>query len=288
MVQTVWLGMCITHPSDWEPVQLGLDAAHGQCILVDRTSQRLDVHWRPSKAAPDLQRMFAQYSKSVRKAQLEVLVGAGGWEGFVRRDGAHPVTQAGKYFSLPAGRVVEAVIVWPGPRDKALERKLLAGLAPDPPSAERRIWQALGLSVSVPTALSMKKYVAQPGQIRFDFVGEGGLLSVSRVALVDQWLTGPLDDWLDERTGEGSRRSDGGVCTVNAHPGSDLLSSTPGKGFRRLAGHRRWRYQKAWLCPQNERLHLIEWSHRGADPRPAPEVEIGCCRALREVGRQGG
>ncbi len=284
MVQTVWLGMCITHPSDWTPAQLGLDSAHGQCVLVDRTDERLDVHWRPSKATPDMQRMFAQYAKSVRKAQLEALVDAGGWEGFVRRDGRRPVTQAGKYFDTE-NRLVEVVLVWPGPRDKALERKLLAGLTAEPPSAKRRLWQALGLSVSVPTGLAMKKYMAQPGKVTFEFAADKGKLSVSRVALVDQWLTGPLGDWLSERTDESSRRSDGGVCTVNGHNGCDLLSSTGGAGLRRLVGHRRWRYEKAWICPRDERLYLIEWSHQGPEPPPAPEVEVGCCRPLREAGR---
>lgn len=243
----------------------------------------MDIQWRPSKAVPDLEKMFAHYRRTVGKSKTEDFAPFGGWEGFIRKEDDRTVTQVGRYFEA-SHRLVELAIVWPGPRDKALERKLLTGIGPHEQDSDRRTWQALGLAVAVPRGLPMKGYLAQPGRIRFDFLGKLGRLSVSRVAMVDYWLKQPVADWLAEQAPPDARLDHGQECIINGHQGQELLTSQRGRGLDLLLGRRRWEYRRAWICPRSERFYLLEWMYTGRQSLSAPEVTIGCCGPLSGAG----
>lgn len=277
MVQTVWLGMALTHPAEWEPARLSLNPLKAGCTLVDRYGQRLSAEWRPIRATPDVPRIFRQYRRRAAGDFVEELGRLDDWQGHVRRDGDVLLTHAGRYFAGPP-RLVEVVIPWRGPRDRALERKLLQGLAPIDPASPQRIWQALGLSVSVLKGSTMWQYVAQPGLVRFDFRSRDGHLSVERVGVVEQWLTMPLSQYLEGRAPQ-ERQESAGAVTVNGHDGCEVLTSAASP-LGRLLGRRHWRRQTAWICPADGRLYHVNWSHSGRQPRAVPEVEVGCCGPL--------
>ena len=242
----------------------------------------MDVRWRPSKVAPDLPRMIAHHRHKASKGAPEDLRAGDGWEGFVRREDQQTLTQAAKYFE-PARRLVELVIVWPQARDKALERQLLAGVSPEPLADGRRVWQALGLSVRPPADSALSDYKADPGHVRFDFNVPGGTVSVSRLGLVDRWLTQPLAEWLAGSAGAVARRDCAGVTSVNGHPAEELLTSRRAASWRMLIGRRAWELQRAWVCPACQRAFVVRWRCTSRRPVEAPGVDVGCCAPLAEL-----
>lgn len=279
MTHTVWLGLRMTHPDDWEPSRLDLDPQHGRCVLVDRYEQRMDVHWRPSKAAPDVRRIMEHHRKAHVQRDTQDLAGLPGWEGFIRKEGQRTLVQAGRWFDS-VRRMVELVISWPQGHDRALERRILRGIEPDPAIEGRRLWQALGLSVAVGPGVPMKSYTAQPGKVEFIFQPRGGQLAAARLSLAGGWLKRPLPDWLARRaTGHKLDRAD--ECEINGHAGAErLVYGFAGAGA--MLGRRRWRLERAWVCPTCDRLFVTTWVASAGQPKPMPDVRVGCCRPLSE------
>lgn len=284
MAHTVWLGLRLLHPAEWEPAQLTTDRAHGQCTLVDPYHQRLDVHWRPSRATPDLEKMFRKYRSAAGKAVEEELAGASNWTGFVARKGGQTVTRAGRYFDKEKV-LVELAATWPTARDKTLERRVLSGLRPRR-EGDPLLTQAMGLSVQTPDGFRQSGFSGLAGHVRFDFSGGGGRLLVSRLSLVGGWLNKPLDEWMRHEARR-SRCEDARDERVNGHEAYRLMTSQRSLDWRLPLGHREWREDLAWICPTCERLYSLRWVRPGRRRHEIPAVTVGCCEPLSQPEQTG-
>ncbi len=280
--QTCWHGMHFSHPSDWEPAILSGPNEPARCTLADRRYQRLQLYWQVLKQPPDLAQMYEQLRRSHKDHPVSRLTGPPGWFGLVRKEPAGEVLHAGRYFQ-DKSCLVQAVFTWPGGRDAELERSVLESVAPQG-QADPLLWQALGLSTSVPAAFTMVSARHLVGRIEWEFRRPGrpaAGLTVVRVGMSGHWLKEPLNEWLAGQQPKGFRVVR--ACPVNCggHPGAELVSLRGGL-LRSLAGRGDYRLDRAWNCSDQGRVYWLTYRQRSAVEVDWPaQLEVNCCRRVR-------
>jgi len=280
--RTCWQGMEIGHPADWEPGFLSGPDVPGRCVFVDRRFQRLEVHWRDLPRRPDLKQMYTRLAKSRRKKGVSALTDVGRWEGFVCREEAGSVVYAGCYFPDPR-RLVEAVLIWPGRRDRKVERAVLGAIRPQGPSKALR-WQALGLSASLPRDFRLTEAKSLVGRVTWDFrrPGRRGVgLSMERIVMGRAWLKAPLSDWVRGQLPQGFRPVRELAAEAGPHRGVELRSRRSNV-LRWVLGLAVSRVDVAWSCPQQDRVYRVGlWQRTSGDVDWPEPLEVRCCRTVR-------
>ena len=282
---TSWRGLAFCHPLDWEVAGLSVLGETGQCVLVDRRFQRLQITWQTPKGVPDLPRMYEDLRKSPVKegqpaAPATALKGIPDWTGAVRQDEAGTMVFAGRHF--PAENLlVQAAIVWPSQRDPRIDRALLDSVTPWPAKAPTVLWQALGLSARVPSDFELIESSSLVGRVVWEFRQKSkphtGLL-IERIAMVSHWLKGTLEDWLPGTLPEGYRMTGGAApIALGRHEGVEAIA-WHGSMMDRLRRVVTWRRERAWHCPQQQRVYRIGVWRRGHEPPDPPDgLRVRCC-----------
>ena len=274
--RTSWRGMEIAHPSDWEPGFLSPAGKPGRCVFVDRRFQRLEVQWKRAAREPNLRQMYQRVGKSYRDHPSSALTGARGWEGMVRREEKSSIVYAGRHFKSERW-LVQVVLIWPGRRDRQVERAVLASIAPQAKGDAAR-WQALGLSAVVPSAYELASHSSEVGRVRWDFERPGARkagLTIERIALGQFWLTESLADWLKGEVPSGFRAGRQRAVDLGGHPAAAVHSRRAAlrRGTRRV--------DLAWTCPGQDRVYRVGvWQRTVRDidwPRP---LAVHCCRPV--------
>lgn len=294
LAETVWRGMRMGHPGDWEAIRLSSPGARHRCIFADRRHQRMEVLWRPLTHVPKLELMLEKYrARYDKKDRLEKLDTAPEeWLGLKRKGPDGTIVHAGRFFR-DERRLVEVTLVWPKGRSVALENAVLTALAPVAAAGGVTTWQANGISADVPEAFTLRTSSAKVGRVRWDFdtAGKKGPeLTIERLAMPGAWLQEALRDWLLEEVPDKHRVVRQGLETVQSHRREELVSSAGAGKLKALRGIKRVRLDVAWVCPGEDRLYHVALTRVGRDEDLSlPEgLVVRCCRGAPVVTASDG
>ena len=286
---TCWRGMHVDHPRQWELVSASGVDEPGQCKFADRFYERIDLRWRGLQYVPNLDRMLTKYrSAAAKDQQITELAGAPShWRGLLQNTAGSQVVHAVRFFQQPR-LLAELTIVWPRCRHLELEREILASVRPENPQDKLKLWQAMGISATVCSDFELVKCTSTVGLVKWDFQTRqkrGPLLRIERLAMPQEWLKGPLRDWLAGQLPAGARKLRGELAIYNNHRGEQLISTTKIGTVSNLRGLRRLKIDVAWQCPLEGRLYRVSFAEVSRDQEIAlpGHLKVRCCRPVPEV-----
>jgi hypothetical protein len=275
--------MQIDHPHQWElAIASGVDEP-GRCVFVDREFRRLDVRWKPVQHVPNLDLLLDKHRRQQHGAATlsQLADPPPPWQGVVRRAEEAQVVHAGRFFKETRW-LVEASLVWPRRRDTELERAILASIVPQSPGDAERLWQAMGISLTIGREFQLVRSRAQVGRVRWDFQTpkKGPTVHVERIALPEHWLKSSLDDWLLHELPPNSQVLRRTKVPCRGHEAEMLLSRTKAGIVATLRGLRRVRLDLAWQCPVDGRLYHVTQGQCTRQPEIAltESLTVRCCR----------
>ena len=282
---TIWRGMQVCHPADWELSTASARGDDGRCSFSDRAYERLDVRWRPLKYVPDMAAMVVKHRDRLEKeTELSDLSEAPPeWKGLLRKTPAGGVViHAGRFFQAQR-LLAEVMLVWPSGRDVALERAVLQSIEPQGPQDNRKRWRAMGIEMTAPCDYDVFETAADVGRVKWTFRREAlkePSFTIQRIALPEYWLNEPLAAWLPKQLPPGHEVVDSGPTPCNGHDGQQLLSRCSLGRLSALRGRVRVRQDWVWQCPIERRVYHAAFMQDGkeADFDPPQEFGIVCCR----------
>lgn len=285
---TCWRGVEITHPADWELIAASAFGAPGSCVFADRRHERLKVQWRPLKRAPNLNKMLEEKRRSPEDAIAVLSEQPPGWHGTVETVERGSVVHAGRFFA-DSGLLLEAVLMWPGKRDRKMEDAVLTSMRPAPDTGAQRTWQAMGLRVKAGSNYDLLRFKADVGQTTWDFgppSGKTPVLGVRQLALPHYWLTVPLEEWLDTQLDETWRKKFRKRTLINDHTAARRISVGQGRIRDKLKGQERVRVDIAWQCPVEDRVYHLHYEETTAahEVFVPDHVAVECCAPYRPPG----
>ena len=281
-----WRGIRLCHPTEWEPALLSGPEKDPCCILVDRRYQRLQLQWQRLARPPDLERMFRDLQSKDEQRRSAWLSGVGGWTGLVREDEKGTLVRAGRFFE-DANLLVQAVLPWPGARDRRLERAVLDSVRPLE-QGETVLWKALGLWARVPAEYELSSSASPVGRVTWEFRRAGrprAGLRIERIAMSRYWLKGSLEEWLAGQVPAEFRVLRQVGADSAGHGGWELLARR--RGLRnRLTETGVYRIERAWSCPEQDRVYRLSFESHCSGRIDWPEgLEVRCCRVVRPTSR---
>ena len=305
---TIWHGVEIRHPGDWEvTVASAPDADQGQCVFADRYWQRLDVQWRRLTGRPTmnilLEKFRSDHIKRVRKVKADgddpkadltpLDAPIGDWDGFLIDTAGGNMLRVLR-IDEEENMLLEASVFCPkGRRNTALEREVLAGITPLPSEDSLDRWRAMGLDVTLDKSFKMTLNRPMAGEIHWEFEdkAEGySPLIVERMAMAEHVMGRSLPDWMPQQLPANSTVVSQFAETINGHLGQTIISHAP---YGRLGGvkvNRNVRIETAWVCPMENRLYRL-CRQRITDQEtvelPDPLIVL-CCRPSPAVVPLGG
>jgi len=293
LAETIWRGMRMGHPDDWEAIRLSPPGPRHRCIFADRRHQRMEVLWRPLTHVPKLEAMLEKYrARYDKKDRLQKLDAAPAeWLGLKMKGPDGTIVHAGRFFR-DQRRLVEVTLLWPKGRSVGLENAILNALAPAAPAGGVVTWQANGISARVPEAFTLRTSSAKVGRVRWDFDTpgkKGDQLTIERLAMPDAWLQGALRDWLLEEVPDKHRVVRQGLRTVESHRREELVSSAGAGKLKALRGIKRVRLDAAWVCSGEDRLYHVALTRvsRDEDLSLPDGLLVRCCRGAPVVTTSG-
>jgi hypothetical protein len=289
MARTCWRGVEIEHPAAWEISVAIAPGEDGRLTYVDRRYTRLDMRWRTLKYVPDLNDMLERFRREAGKVDdgMEIVPLKNAphpWAGFQRRGKQGSVVHATRFFK-DQRLLVELVIVWPKTRHREVEKHILESVALSAEGGKTSYWRALGLEVDAPAEFRLTDNNAKVGRVSWTFVGPNEKrpqqLVVERLAMPDQWLAKPLEEWLQDELPPRSRVVEEKRQLFNGHDARRLLSETKIGTLSALIGWRRVRLDVAWRCDRDGRLYRVSYSEvlKKGQPVEFPSTfRVACCQ----------
>lgn len=284
--QSVWRGLAVSHPADWEVAYAAGADERPRIAFADRRYRRLDLFYQFVDYKPNLELMLDRYRRGEDPdVETKPLADAPApWCGLLRLEPEGTVVHAGRFFE-DEGCFVEAAVVWPLERDKALELEILEHIAPYNDAGPGRLWQAMGMSVRIDERYDLHRHSARVGRIIWDFAADakrGPFLTVRRLAMPEHWLKVSLGDWLPGQVPGAYREIERSPRTVNRHRAAEVVSFERGGPLTRLRRQRRLRMDLAWLCDVEDRVYHLTYTEQSREDRPVlpDEFEVRCCKRV--------
>jgi hypothetical protein len=283
--KTVWRGMEILHPREWALVSASPWGKPGACVFADRRNERFKVQWRAMKTAPNLAKLIEEKPpRDDRPGPVPLKGQPPAWRGTLERAEGGTIVHAGRHFA-EEGLFTEAVLLWPGRRDRPLENALLQGVRPAVNDTEGRcVWRAMGLFVRVASSRDLLRFRMDEGQTSWGF-GPRGVkaahpdLGLRRIAMPWRWLHTPLDAWLQTQLEPGWRLRLARRTFHNNHTAARIVSFRRGRMRHALAGRVLLRVDLAWHCDVEDRVYHVQYQKETAEhdlSLPA-DLTVECC-----------
>ncbi|HDZ20057.1 MAG TPA: PqqD family protein [Phycisphaerae bacterium] len=289
MDTTIWRGVEIHHPVDWELSVASAPGEVGRCRFTDRYWQRLEVMWRRLDSRPDPKVLLEKFrhehlqATKVESSQLHPLTDAPQeWHGFVQSRPRGSLVRALR-LDVENHLLFEITVLWPDRRNTTLEREILNSIAALPTDTPTRRWRAMGLDVTLEDDYDLPHCELTVGRIHWEFLPSGkgskGLM-VERIAMPDVWLTGSLANWMPRQLPIYSTVLSQQARTINGHPGQELLSRSRAGRLGSVSGRHNIRLEWGWICPTEHRMYRIcmtDVSRRETLELP-PSLVVRCCQ----------
>ena len=271
-------------PEDWEMLQFSKNFSHGQCLFADRHQFRFEFNWKTVPAAPDMERMLADYrSKMEQDGNFENVkpLSFHAWPGIECRMGKVLTTRLGAYFK-DTSVLVELVFLWPKRKDEGLMLSVLNSFAPEPPAGNRCHWVAFGMDLLSSQDLELRKCTVKPGQARMTFGKQGSkhLEVFQRLGLVEFWLKRTVAEWLLDTAPAKVSVENTQQTEASGHPTTALYGQIRPKvllPFRRVSYYE----AQAWICPSDQRLYSVSCSIPShGSPECLTDGLLSCCNVV--------
>jgi hypothetical protein len=277
--------MQMEHPPEWElAVASGTDEP-GRCTFADRHYHRLDIRWRPLTYVPNLDLILTKYREHNKDTELADLTDLPpDWRGLRKQTPQGTLVHADRFFRN-VRLLSEVTIIFPDRRDRELESQILASVQPEDPHSQTRLWDAMGLGVTIGRDFDLRRSTSNVGRVLWEFstpAKSSPLLSVERIAMPDYWLKVPLRDWVVQELPSDHQTIRQEMAVYNTHRGEKLISTARVGTVAALRGVRKVRLDLAWQCPVENRLYRISFSQVTRDDEiPLPEhLAVRCCRVV--------
>jgi len=259
-VTFAWQGFRFDHPDDWAPTGVSGSFPEGYARLSSSGRIAVQLRWKKSGAAPDLQKLIARYESKLRR-EARRLGDAFSLQSSPRdSETEYHWSGAGQgrgtaFYSELSKRVFILEVM--GSRSDQLLPTLRSIVASfrDPVEA-LSLWSVLGLVVRIPADASLSKHVFQAGKTKLAFTGRGYSLECIRWGFAEQILGRySLDDWSRAAVGM---------------PGAEALTEGPGI---RLSNHNFLARQETLVALQMEgnQIVTVKSIYRGASGKPTWE-----------------
>jgi hypothetical protein len=284
--RTIWRGIDVTVPGDWEVLQYSRRGEEGNLAWADRHAYRLQMLWREVPGPPDMKRMLSDCraqleengAHSIRDASVS------SWQGLADA-GVGGSSRLCRYFA-DTQLLIEVVFLWPKRRKPQIERSVLSSIqVTEPAEGEAQRWLAFGLDAQFPTNLSMTACDVLPANAKWTFSdGERAHQSwhVERLGMLDHWLKEPVPGWLQGKEPLDLVDREASAFSHAEHEISWVQGSVAALRFPKL-GKRANRYEAAaWLCPQDGRLYHASRIVPAAAAASLPSLvghTLRCCKA---------
>ncbi|MHC4985171.1 MAG: hypothetical protein ACYTFO_03355, partial [Planctomycetota bacterium] len=293
--RTIWRGIEILRPADWELSVASPAGKKGRCAFSDRYWQRLDVTWQVLNSTPKIELLLEKFRDEHLKRtdakdedSLVELVGTvGGWRGFRQHRGDTVLTRALR-FDPETRLVLELAVLWPEKLDTELERDLMAGVRPTDPSGPTKHWRAMGLDVQLDRAYDLTVFKPLAGRTHWEFETAGKdqrKLYIERLATPELWLKGSLADWLPKQAPAAATMLNQRAVTINEHHGQEVLTRSKVGRFGSWRGLYKVRLERAWLCEREARMYrvcLTDVTRDEAFTLPA-DLAVRCCQPSEAI-----
>ena len=271
--ETIWMGMRMLTPADWEILRHGLGREKGRLVFVDRRRQRLQVSWARMDR-PDLSRAMSDYQHLDRQQEeirhFHAIGDLHDWTGFHRRG----LTRLARW-DADRRLTIEMAIAWPGQRDAAVESAIAEefsiGLPPPPrelakdekPPAHPSRWRAFGLDATAPAGWTLSGADVRPADTTFrfhDLHDPTRRVHVRRVGMVAAWFDGSLEAFVRKSVGVGPEiRHQATTCGTRPALRSECVEKST--RFQRLARRAPVRRDLTWHEPASHAvLNVTSWS----------------------------
>ena len=284
--RTSWRGMQVDHPAEWElAIACGVDEPP-RCVFADRCYHRLDIRWRALAFEPHMDLVLQKHRRRTEKQSdtpVKDLTGAPPqWQGVVRNISEGTIVNAVRF--VPDARwLVDVVLAWPKTRDVNLENRILASISVEDPGAKARLWQAMGISLSLGRQFDLVRCQARVGQVKWHFATDqkrSPKLLVERIALPEYWLKGALRDWLLQQVPSKHKVSRQDAVKTSGHSGEKILSRGKLGALASIRGLAEIILGVAWLCPVEQRVYHVRVSDITRQPEISlpGDLNVRCCR----------
>ena len=280
--------MQVDHPAEWELVIASGIYEAPRCTFADRHYHRLDISWQPFEHEPNLDLVLQRHSRQIEKQQegevRELSSAPPAWRGLIRKLAEGSIVHAVRFLGNVRW-LVDVAVVWPKSRSVDLENAILASIEAEDPDIRIRLWQAMGISMSVGSEFDLIRSHGKVGRIRWQFATgrkRGPKLTVERIALPEYWLKGTLRQWLATQMPPSHKVLAQEAITINRHHGEKLLSRGKVSALASIRGLAEITLDVAWLCPLEARAYHASISSvsREADISLPRDLTIRCCRAV--------
>lgn len=281
--QTVWHGLAITLPQDWELLQYSRDPDQGRLTFADRSDYRLELSWQSHPSRPSLKRMLGDYRALL--AQDDAVgavepVEAPGWKGmavYPLRDSERVEETRYLRFEKELGKSLEAVFRWPDASpDRGFEEAVLETVTPCAERDGLAAWTAWGMAISVPVGWRPVDCRVQPADVQLTFAERADAnpsVEFSRRGFLHHWFDGDLAGWIARETGTV------GQCSHRSRADHHAVHSRVDEAAAGIAGRlgrRQQRQLAAWVCPRDGRLYAVRAESTGRTA--VARAELRCCR----------
>jgi hypothetical protein len=277
--------MQVDHPAEWElAIASGIDE-QPRCVFADRYYHRLEITWRKLNFKPNLELVLQRHRRRSGKNDNTTITDLKNapppWRGVIRKTPKGKIVNAVRFLEN-ARWLTDVAVAWPESRDAALENAILTSVKAEDPDTKVRLWDAMGISMSLGRQFDLVRSRAKVGRVAWDFATEqkkGPRLTVERIALPDHWLKGPLRDWLIGQMPAGHKMLRQNMAIVNNHRGEELLSRGKITPLASMRGLREIRMSVAWLCPVEARVYQgsITAASRQSEICLPGDLNIRCC-----------
>jgi hypothetical protein len=275
-----WLGLACRVPASWEIVRHSRALAAGRLVFVDRRRERFVLSWASCRAAPDLERLVADFV-AARGGPAE-RIRHGRWRGISQREPSGEQRIQVVLYDAESARLLEAQLHVPAPSaEPEFVSRVLESLAVSEPAAACRRWRAFGLAVCTPPGVALVSAEVLPSEARFCFTRSGSALvseaEVRRLALARSWFDGDLRALLEQRLGRTAleryeRRTYGGRAALYGEGAEAVLR------LQRWLGRGRRRRALAFVVPEDNAAYLVTTLSPSAEPLEPQAFEVGSAR----------
>lgn len=279
----IWRQYQFELPDDWEMLQFSRNPDLGSCVFADRRQFRFELNWRVVQGAPDFERMLHDYQARLEEDGLQRVrrLEHQRWHGVRGEAEQGLTTRYGRYLAEDRS-LVELVFIWPKEWDSALEKRILDSFRLIHPENGLAHWRAYGMDLRVSAGHDLWKVEVPPTSAELLFTTQKGYRSqrFSRFAMVGEWLTTNVGDWLCTRIPRGFRVEQQTRHLRDSHEIFSIKGLRSFPTVKNMFLGRREIKASAWICPEDKRLYSLVLVSTNRVVEAESRISLRCCSHL--------
>jgi hypothetical protein len=273
-VEHIWRHFGITLPANWEMLQYNSEVERGACLWADRYHYRCELSWRQVPGPPHMNRMLQDYIARLKEQKAATNLArtrVEGWEGITGRADPNKFTHLTRHFP-EENCMLELVLLWPDKVEPELQKDIVRSVRAVPEQDGAQRWKVFGLEVDAIHPLLATDIKPAFARLEFGYEDAGwrGIQVFERRGLLREWMTTPLDEWLNAqvplkvRDRQVHEFSGHGAVGYHVHGrlpinmGLRILRTVQRRKLSLLTHKEMGYHAAAWIHPRENRLYFLE------------------------------